>query len=401
VLVGPVHPYRGGIAHFTASLAEAAMDEAAVEVVSFSRLYPRWLYPGRSDKDPSAHAPQFRFRVSFIIDSLNPLTWKKAAEAIVSLSPSLVILQWWTTILAAPLGVLVRLLRRRGIRVVFLVHTVFPHERRSLDRWLARWVLGAGDGFVVNSDQEGGRLHRLLPRAQRISVCSLPFFTVLDTLRLGREEARRRLSIPEDARVVLFFGFVRAYKGVAYLLEALASLRSQGQRLFGLIVGEIWEDRVQLLELSRRLGLQASVRFEDRYVPNEEVGLYFSAADVFVAPYTGGAQSGPVRIAAEYGLPIVASETIAYNLAEIARGGLRVVPPRDPVALAKAIAELVRTSSGESLPQEPARAGWTRMFHALLLASGSEAERLFPAADHSRTATDPEEAAPVSGQSEL
>jgi glycosyltransferase involved in cell wall biosynthesis len=300
---------------------------------------------------------------------LNPWTWWKAAQAIVSLQPSFVVLQWWTTILAAPLAALARLIRRSGTPVVYLVHNVLPHERRSVDHWLTRWALGAGDGFVVLSDQEESSLRRLLPRAGRIRVCPIPSFDLFEDGRGGREAARRQLSMPLDVPIVLFFGFVRRYKGVMYLLDALAELKADGRRVLGLIVGEIWHGRRDLLEKIRRLDLGDSVRLEDRYIPNEEVGLFFSAADLFVAPYTAGTASGPVTIAAQYGLPIVATETIRYGLTEVAQAGLQIVPPRNAGALARAIARMLESPPVSPIRGVTAQAGWKRMFHALVSVS--------------------------------
>ena len=366
VIVGPVHPFRGGIAHFTTSLANAAAKVHSVEVLSFRRLYPKILYPGGSDQDPSRARFGLECPADYRLDALNPLTWLAAARWMGSRPPDFVVLPWWTTFLALPLGWLGRLLRRRRIPVIFLVHNVLPHERRRSDRALARWALRGGDGYVVLTQSEKARLMDILPRTEVVAVSPHPVYRLFAAGRIDRVEARRRLRVPEAAPILLFFGFVRPYKGVDSLLEAIKLLHDRGPAPYLLVAGEVWDDGARLRRRIESLGIQERVRIDDRYIPNEEVGTYFSAADVFVAPYTAGTQSGSLRIAMDFSLPVVVTETIA-PAEGFPDGRGRVVPAGDALALAQAIAEMIALGGAPIGPSDSLKAdgGWSALVATL------------------------------------
>jgi len=278
ILVGPVYPYRGGIAHFTACLARSFHGDAACQVASFRRLYPKWLYPGASDHDPSAKPLQAP--AEYIIDSLNPLTWLQAGRWIAGRNPDGVVFQWWTTFLSAPYILLPFYLRRRGVPLVFLIHNVLPHEARFFDRWLAKAVLRQGDAFILLSERERARLRLLIPTKKPMEVYPHPPYDFFQGDRIPQKEARQRLELPAEAPVVLFFGFVRPYKGIATLIESMGILRSKGLDALLLLAGEIWGERAEYEAMIEANGLGERVILDGRYIPNEEVGVYFSAADV-------------------------------------------------------------------------------------------------------------------------
>ena len=338
-LIGPVYPYRGGIAHYSAQLVQAL--EAAghsVDTISFKRQYPGWLYPGASDRDPSQDG--LRVKADYLLDPLYPWTWMKALQRISKQSPDLVVIQWWTTFWAPAFAYLAAGLRRKGIRVVFIIHNVFPHEARFFDRPLAKLSLKQGSAFVAQTEREKERLLALLP-GRRVALCTLPVYSVLAGKCIPLREARRKLGLAENTPVLLFFGIVRAYKGLKVLVEALAQLGEAEHSPILLVVGEIWEDKNGYRQLISRLGLEKRVRLEDRYVPDEEAALMFSAADMMVAPYIGGTQSGAVGMALGCGLPMVVSEVVAAGIAPENRANVSVVPAGDVTALAEAIRKVL------------------------------------------------------------
>ena len=146
-MIGPVYPYRGGIAHFTSALAEAIAGEGhEIKIISFKRQYPKFLYPGKSDRDPSAEVRPVA--AEFILDPLYPWTWDKARQEIVKFEPELVVFQWWTTFWAPAYGSMARGLKKAGIKHVFLIHNVLPHEVRPWDRPLAQYALSTADTFL-------------------------------------------------------------------------------------------------------------------------------------------------------------------------------------------------------------------------------------------------------------
>ncbi|HFD40456.1 MAG TPA: glycosyl transferase family 1, partial [Anaerolineae bacterium] len=198
-LIGPVYPYRGGIAHYTTRLAQTLRERGhTLLLVSFKRQYPQWLFPGQSDRDPSALA--FKARdAHYWLDSLNPLTWPATFCRIRAWRPEALLLQWWTPFWTSAwwtLGVLNRLFLRRPL--IFVCHNVLPHEPAPWDPWLAKGVLRWGWGFVTQSQAEKRRLLRLLPGA-RVEVCPHPVYDMLAEQRLPKTQARERLGLPQDA----------------------------------------------------------------------------------------------------------------------------------------------------------------------------------------------------------
>ena len=334
-LIGPVYPFRGGIAQHTSHLS-IAMEERGheVNVFSFKRQYPKWIYPGKTDRDPSQL--KIEINASYSLTPFNPLSWLKTANLISTTNPDLVIFQWWTTFWAPTYISLNTLMNRRGIALLYLIHNVLPHEERPLDRWLVKKTLGASDFFLVQSSREYDRLSQLFPNSP-ITLTPHPTIDFNTDQQISKAEAKKRLNIGTNRRLILFFGFVRPYKGLFILLEAVRLLRDWGHLVNLIVAGEFWESEDDYHRYISSHDLEDQIKFENRYIPNEEVGLYFSAADLFVAPHIQGTQSGAIPIAASFHLPIIATTAILdkgrYENSEL----IRVVPPADPDALAQAI----------------------------------------------------------------
>lgn len=332
VLVGPVFPYRGGIAHFTAMLAREFEKEHEVSLINFRRLYPSFLFPGKTQFDDSDSPMRVESRR--IIDVLNPLSWWAAGRVIARVAPDLVVFQWWHPFFAPAFRVIAAGARRgSGAQVVFLCHNVLPHESSIADRLLIRVGLGAADSFLVQSREDGGNLERIRPGA-RWAFNPHPVYDWFDMGRFDRDGARRELGV--DGRVLLFFGLIRPYKGLDVLLGAFARVGEELDATL-LVVGEFYEDRGRYDALIERLGIGARLRVVDRYVPNEDVEMYFKAADVAVLPYRTATQSGIVQTAYSFHLPVIV--TRVGGLPDVVRDGETgyVVPPDDPEALADAI----------------------------------------------------------------
>lgn len=332
-LVGPSWPYRGGIAHFTGMLEREFSRSCRVSVWNFRRLYPSFLFPGRTqfDEGPSP----FGYTSSRIIDSIWPPSWRRAARCIADWNPDVVVVQWWHPFFAPSMRSVARGVRRRrrGARIVFLCHNVLPHESSVVDRVLARAGLSAADACIVQSNEDGERLRAMLPRMASV-FHPHPIYDWFDNGRFTRDSARRKLGI--DGPVLLFFGLVRPYKGLGVLLDAFSRVRKKLDATL-LIVGEFYEERAPYDEQIRRLGIKDSVLVEDRYVPNEDVELYFRAADLAVLPYRSATQSGIVQTAFSFRLPVVV--TRVGGLPDVVRDGQTglVVEPDNPEELARAV----------------------------------------------------------------
>ncbi len=346
-LIGPVYPYRGGIAYHTASLAHALADAGhTVHLVSFSMQYPAFLYPGKSDRDPSEEP--LRFPARYILNPLLPWTWLYAARDIRKSHPDIVIFQWWTTFWTPAYYCLARMLHR-NLNVTFLIHNVLPHEPKAWDRWLNRMALRQGQAYIVQAPHERKRLLSLIPQSSLVFETHLPVFQPFSKKYVPKEEARQQLRLPVDKPLLLFFGIVRPYKGLHYLLEAMVKCK-QPVRL--VVAGEFWEDVLLYQKQIEQLGLADCVSLINRYVPNEEAHLLFSAADGLVAPYIGGTQSGAASLAIGYRLPVITTERVAAGMAldkndqKSGYIGLpddytQIVPAEDSLALAQAIDHLI------------------------------------------------------------
>ena len=368
-LVGPVYPYRGGIAHYTTMLCRTLRERGhEVLLVSFNRQYPQWLFPGQSDKDPS-NEPLRVTEAHYWIDSLNPITWLLAFWRIWRYKPDALVLQWWTVFWAPEwflLGGLQRLLARKPLLII--CHNVLSHEGKWWDRWLARAVLGWGSQFIVQSGEEQSRLISILPHAQVI-VVPLPVFSMFAAKQIPKREAREKLKLPQDIPVLLFFGIVREYKGLIDLLRAMPRVVEEMGRILLIIAGEFWEPKDLYLQLIKRLGIEESVLIENCYIPNEQVPLYFSAADLVTVPYRRVTGSGVVQLALGFGVPLLT--TSVGNLSQAVGGACSylVVPPGDSEAIAHSIITYFSDSKGGKVASghidEHSTSSWNDLVFAL------------------------------------
>ena len=339
-VVGPTYPFRGGISHYNTLLCENLRKRHEVHLFSFERQYPGWLFPGRADRDPSEHALDTANVPT--LDPINPRSWLRTARRVTAVKPELLILHWWVTFWAPPFAVIAHLVRRTGVPVLYLCHNVLPHEEKPWDRVLARLALSQGNHFVVMARAEKARLEALMPGVRAIQV-SLPDVLSLTTCSPAplQREARKVLGLGRAELYALFFGFVRPYKGLRYLLEAVPEVLQHVDAHL-VIAGEFWEDKDSYLEMISRLGIKNAVTVVDRYVSNEETGTYFAAADVVVLPYTHVTQSAVVQLAFAFDKPVITTSVGELpRVVEHGKTGL-IVPPQDSRSLAAALVSFAR-----------------------------------------------------------
>jgi glycosyltransferase involved in cell wall biosynthesis len=339
-IVGPVYPYRAGIAYCTTALAEHLSGRYDVDVISFKRQYPRWFYPGGNDVDETLRdrtPPGARF----VLDILNPLTWLGAARQLRRSRPDAVIVVWWIWVWAIPYWLLLRSL---DACVIVQCHNVGEKEPARWKRRLADLILRRGNVLVVHAKSEADDA--------RSRVDTPIVQTFLPVHEMGgaipsREEARRKLNISAP-NMALFFGHIRPFKGLDIALRAWPMLRSD---VILLVAGEAWWKSE---EEYRRLASENAV-FDLRFIPDSEIATYFAAADVVLAPYRTEAQSGVALTAFHFGRPVIA--TTVGGLPEIiedGRNGL-LVPPEDPVALAAAVDRFFGSDQRKAMEDGAAR----------------------------------------------
>lgn len=363
-VVGPAHPLRGGIAHHTTLLCRHLAESHEVEAITFRRLYPALLFPGKSQTDPSRHAAAFQAEP--LIDSLNPLTWAGAGDRIRRMNADCVLVQWWQPFFGPCLATIAAKARKNS-KVAFICHNVLPHESMPLTRGLTRHALKHGNGFIVHSEQDREGLMDLLPNLPPEAVVKTihPEYELFPVTGMTKSEARSRLGI--EGKVILFFGLVRKYKGLMDLIDALALVRDKN--LTCLVAGEFYDKKARYASRIGELGLGARVHLTDRYVPNEEVELYFAAADVVVLPYRSATQSGIAQIAYRFGRPVIATSVGGLpESIDDGRTGL-LVPARDLQALAQAIDRYFDESMEQRLAaairEDAGRFSWDRVIEAI------------------------------------
>jgi glycosyltransferase involved in cell wall biosynthesis len=337
-LIGPAHPYRGGIAHFTSLLAKEFAKEHDVSVINFKRLYPTFLFPGKTQFDDSASPLQVES--TRLIDSLNPLTFITAARTIARGKPDVVVFQWWQPFFAFAYACIAFLLRRMAkTQIIYLCHNVLPHEASIFDRILIKIGFSFADAFLVQSSEDEKNLQRLKKNALA-AVHPHPIYDVFKRGETSRKRAREQIGVAGP--VMLFFGYIRGYKGLNILLEAFARSLEKIQSTL-LIVGEFYEDPEPYNELMDRLSIREKIVLVDRYVPNEDIELYFTACDLVVLPYLTATQSGIVQISYGFCKPVIV--TRVGGLPDVVDHGVTgfVVPPGDSGAFADAIIEFFQS----------------------------------------------------------
>jgi glycosyltransferase involved in cell wall biosynthesis len=337
-VVGPTYPYRGGIAHYTTLLVRHLREAGHwTRLYSFTRQYPRWLFPGKTDKDPST--TPLKTECEYVLDPINPLTWWRLYRKVRADAPDMLLLQWWVPYWTPCLTTISRWIKRHThIPIVFICHNVVPHDGGGvLDRRLAMTVLRQGDAFIVHSEQDRHLLQALLPDATVLKT-HLPTYAELadQSCSVSAGALRQQLGLPADCPTLLFFGFVRPYKGLDYLLQALP-LVLEHLKVHLLVVGEFWSSSEFYMRYAREFGVEQAITFIDRYIPNEDLRPYFDLADVVVLPYISATQSAVAQLAFGFGKPVIT--THVGGLHEAVQDGVTglIVPPQDEHALAAAV----------------------------------------------------------------
>lgn len=359
-IIGPVSPFRGGIARHTTAVAMELARRPGIElsVISFARQYPALLYPGESDVAAEATPPD-GIAVDYCVDSINPLTWRIALRRILRSQPDMVLVPVWTFFLGPCLGWMAKSLRRRGVPVTMIVHNVEDHEARPWKRLLSRFQLHQASRFVTHNRAIGDPLARIRPDIP-VTVCPHPVYD-------DYPEAKGTLK-RSAACELLFFGIVRPYKGLTIALRAMAAAGVRDIRLS--IVGEFWEGRAETEALIRELKLGDRVELVPRFVTDQEAAEHFARCDAVLAPYRSATGSGVVALAQWYRRPVIASDV--PGLAEAIEDGVTgwLFPAGDVSALAELIATRVSRAAAEAMQPAIASANaersWERFGDAIL-----------------------------------
>jgi len=374
LIVGTAYPLRGGIAHYNALLAYHLKKNHTVATITFKRQYPAFLFPGKTQEESAGSyrtepAPQ-------LIDSINPFNWIAIGREIRRRNPDLIIFKYWLPFFGPCFGTIAKV-AKRGTRtkVLFICDNVIPHERRPGDVLFTRYAFRQADYFVVQSNAVEKDLLANFPGVKYRNVPH-PVYDLFGA-PLAKDEARRRLGITQK-RVILYFGYVRQYKGLMVLIDAMKLIGDSANMADTLLlaVGECYDDETRYRDRIRALGLEQRIRFVSDYVPNDQVQLYFSAADVVALPYLSATQSGITQIAYSFDKPVIA--TNVGGLAEVVLDEETgyVVEPNSPAALANAVERFYRdnreTAFVANVRREKQKYSWENLVRQIEALVGNE-----------------------------
>lgn len=325
---------RGGIAHFIALLASHLKKRHRPQIFSFTRQYPSFLFPGKTQMEEGE--PGIKVDAQAEIDSINPFNWIRVGLKARRLNPDVILYKYWLPFFGPCFGTICAIARwHRPTRVIALCDNVIPHEKRPGDRLFTKFAFAFTDGFIVMSDAVERDLHRMVAHPSYRKAAH-PVYEIFGEA-LSKPEARERIGIGAESETLLFFGYVRKYKGLHVLIDAMKRLKVLRPKLVLLVVGEYYGDEAEYRAQIAEAGLEDVIRVHSDYVPNERVAEYFCAADAVILPYLSATQSGIAQIAYQFDKPVIA--TNVGGLAEVVVDGVSglITPPEDPEAIVSAV----------------------------------------------------------------
>lgn len=361
------YPFRGGIAQFNAALYRALEKEHEVKPFTFSRQYPDFLFPGETQyvtaNDIADKIPSER-----ILDTLNPFSFFSAAQKIRKFAPHLLLFKYWMSYFAPSLGTVAKKLKKET-KVLTILDNVIPHEKKFFDVCFTKYFLRQNHGFVAMSESVKNDLLKLLPQAKCI-LHPHPLYSHFGE-KVAPEEARKKLNIPAEKKVLLFFGFIRDYKGLNLLIDAMGKLSAQ---YFLVIAGESYGS-FEKYERQIKNVTKNNILYCIRYIPDDEVPLFFSAADVCILPYKSATQSGITSIAYHFDLPLIATDTGGLKEA-VLNGKTGIIVAYPDAALIAGAAEKyfnqnLKVKFQEEIRRMKNRLSWDNMAREIILFANS------------------------------
>ena len=303
IVLSPAHPLRGGIASSSERLAQE-LQQFGIEVIicSFSLQYPSLLFPGKTQytDDP---APE-NLKIETMVNAINPLNWWRVGLWMREQQADAIIVRYWLPFMGPCLGTILRIAKRNTTtKVLALVDNIIPHEKRPGDQLFTKYFVRAIDGFIVMS-KAVARDVRQFSKEKPVVYVPHPIYDNYGPLA-SREEAISYLGLSSETKYLLFFGFIRAYKGLDLLLKAMAEDKVRSQNFKLIVAGEFYSDEEQYLKLIKDLELTDNLILKNNYIPKEEVRYYFAAADLVVQPYKSATQSGISQLAYHFEKPMV------------------------------------------------------------------------------------------------
>lgn len=368
IIVGPAHPYRGGIAAFTDRLANEFVNENIdVEAYTFTLQYPSILFPGKTQYS-DAKAPD-NFKIFRKINSVNPFTWCKTAKEIRDKSPDIVIFAYWMSFFAPCYSKMARIIsKNKKSRCIGLIHNVMPHEKTILDRLFPSSFVKSMHAFVALSKSVLEDVDKLDKRHKPKLFSPHPLYDHYGDIE-DKSLAINSLYLDEKYRYILFFGLIREYKGLDLLIKALADERIRKMPLKLIVAGEFYDKKEPYMQLIESLDVKNDIILYDKYIPDNDVKDFFNAADMVVQPYKSATQSGVTQVAYHFEKPMLVTDV--GGLKEIIpHGRVGYVVDPEPVKIADAICDFYDNDRKETFEanviEEKKKYEWSKMTAAII-----------------------------------
>ena len=366
VIIGPAHPLRGGLATFNQRLAKQFTDEGhECSIVSFSLKYPSFLFPGTTQF--SSDPPPKDISIHTLINYVNPLNWVTVGMKIKKWKPDLVIVRYWLPFMGPALGTVLRQVRRnKATKVVCIADNVIPHEKRPGDKAFTQYFLRSCDAFITMSEKVLSDLRQFEPH-KPAQLVQHPLYDNFGEI-IPKDVARKNLGLDPVQKLLLFFGFIRQYKGLDLLLQAMADERIKKEGIRLLVAGEFYEDDAPYLQLIRENNLEDRLILKTSFIPDSEVRDYLCSGDCVVQPYKNATQSGVTPLAYHFEKPMIVTNV----------GGLPALVPHekvglvcepDPTSIADAILRFYQLGENYFIPHlrgEKQKYSWSALTHAIL-----------------------------------
>ena len=327
IIIGPAHPLRGGLATFDQRLAKEFNDNGDdCSIYSFSLQYPSFLFPGKTQYS-NEPAPK-DLKIFSVINSINPLNWIKIGNRIRKERPDIVVVRYWLPFMGPALGTILKKVKKnKHTKVVCIADNIIPHEPRPGDNAFTKYFLKKCDAFITMSEKVMDDLRKFVPREKPARLVQHPLYDNFGEI-ISKTEAREKLKIKTDELIILFFGFIRKYKGLDILLDAMKELKERIQNTEYrmpklLIAGEFYEDEKPYLEQINRLGINDNMILRTDFIPDSEVKYYLCAADAVIQPYRNATQSGVTPLAYYFEKPMIVTNV----------GGLPSLVPNEKAGL--------------------------------------------------------------------
>ncbi len=321
IIIGPGHPLRGGLATFNQRLAKEFIDEGHdCSIYSFSLQYPSFLFPGKTQY--SDEPPPEGVKIHSVINSINPFNWIKVGNRLKKENTDIIIVRFWLPFMGPALGTILRRARNKKLKkIICIADNIIPHEKRIGDKPFTKYFLKSCDAFITMSEKVMNDL-RLFQKLKPAKLVTHPLYDNFGEI-ISKEEAREKLNIKSEEPVILFFGFIRKYKGLDLLLEAMADERIKKAGIKLLIAGEYYDDEKSYNELIEKFAIQDQLILKTDFIPDSEVKYYLCAADAVIQPYRNATQSGVTPLAYHFEKPMIVTNV----------GGLPSLVPDEKVGL--------------------------------------------------------------------